>query len=431
MNAAGIFRYYSRDDVQQALLRVSEKREVVGVFKDGGFSARPNTLVFPQDIIAQVRGGAVAFHGSLERWTNPMSVGSENYESGRIGWDLVLDIDCEDTEHGKVAAGVFIAALRKHGVKSVFVKFTGGTGFHIAVPFGAFPAEVDYRKSSEQYPGLARKIAQYLRQYVRADMEKALLARWSVEDLAGQAGKPVGSIMTKDGIDPFQVANVDPVLISPRHLFRLPYSLHEKSHLVSVPLRPDELGGFKKEDAAPDKARLDAGFLDRWEEDEAAGLVVEASDWWARQKSRKEAKAARETTLDAPVPLELAPPCIKAIDAGLSDGKKRSVFILVNYLSSLKWGWDRIEEYLINWNQRNKPPLPETYVRGQARWHRNRKKPIPPPNCENPGYYEGIGVCKPDALCGGPARTIKNPMNYAIRKLERGKEAARGQPRRA
>ncbi len=414
-----VYAYYGREDVQEALLKISNGREVVGVFRDGAFSTRPNTLVYPKDITSLVRDGAVSFHGSLERWSNPMSVGSDNYEKGRVGWDLILDMDCEDTEHGKVAVRVFTEALRKHGVKGVSVKFTGGTGFHVGVPFESFPGSVDYRPASAQYPGLARKIVNYLRDFARHSLEKELLKKWTVEELAGQTGKKAGDIMNEEGIDPFRVVEVDPVLISPRHLFRLPYSLHEKSRLVSLPLRPGELEGFKKEDAAPEKVRFIRSFLDGGRPEEAGMLVTEAVDWAARQKSERETRAIRQFSFTKAVPLELAPPCIKNILKGLSDGRKRSLLIMINYMSTLGWKWEQITEELLKWNGRNSPQLREGYITGQIRWHERRGSPKPPPSCMNPGYYESFGVCKPDVLCGGQKKSIKNPVNYAFRKLRK------------
>ena len=423
MNSAGIFRYYEREDVRRQLLKISEGREVAGVYKDGGFSKRPNTLIYPKDISMLVRGGAVAFHGSLEKWENPMAVGTDGYEKGRKGWDLILDLDCNMTEHGKAAAAVLIKALKKHGVSNVSLKFTGGTGFHLGIASGSLPDSVDYRPVKEQYPGLARITAQYLREFVRSDLEKKLLSKWSPEKLSEQAGVELGDLFTEegdDGIDPFRVVDVDPILISPRHLFRLPYSLHETKHLVSLPLDPADLEEFRKEDAAPERVKAERGFLDSYEKDEADMLVTEAVDWHARQQ-KKEQKAARviEQRPDSAVPIELAPPCIRNISKGLADGRKRSVFVLINYLSSLGWGWEEISQYLVEWNQKNRPPLGETYIRGQLRWHSNRGKRIPPANCSNRGYYEDIGVCSPDGICGGEKKTIKNPVNYALRKLRK------------
>jgi len=425
MSPREIFAYYSREDVQKLLLKVSEKREVAGVFKDGGFSSRPNSLVYAQDIIAQIKSGAVAFHGSLERWSNPMSIGGEGYEKGRIGWDLILDIDVENTEHGKVTLLVFIDALKKHGIRNCSVKFTGGTGFHLGVPWECFPRQVDYSRTEELYPGLARNIVQYLREFVRDGLEKALLKKWPAEQLAEQCGKPLGSIMTRDGIDPFQVANVDPILISPRHLFRLPWSLHEKSHLVSMPLAHQDIMDFKREDASPEKLNPKIGFLDRFETEEASMLVMEAADWSARHKMIKEKAARKEMQFTGAVPLELAPPCIKNILSGLSDGRKRSLFVLINFLSSLRWNWDSAEDLLLKWNEKNKPPLADSYIRGQVRWHRNRQKPLPPPNCSSEGYYPAMGVCIPDDICGGKAKTIKNPINYSMRKARKREDLER------
>ncbi len=419
MSFRDVYAYYNREDVQKALLDISRNREVVGVFRDGAFSTRPNTLNYAKDISMLVRDGAVAFHGSLERWSNPMSVGSENYERGRAGWDLILDMDCEKTEHGKVAVKVFMNALRKHGIKSASVKFTGGTGFHVGVPYESFPESVDYEPTSAQYPGLARNIVGYLRDFARHSFEKELLKKWTVEELAEKSGKKAGEIMTDDGIDPFMVVEVDPVLISPRHLFRLPYSLHEKSHLVSLPLRPGEIDDFEKEDSLPGKVRLIRGFLDKAEPDEASLLVTEAVDWAIRNKVEKERKVRREFTFRKAVPLELAPPCIKNILKGLSDGKKRSLLILINYLSSLGWKWEQITEELVKWNEKNNPHLRENYILGQIRWHERRGKPKPPPNCANPGYYESFGVCRPDTVCGGQKKSIKNPVNYAVKRLRK------------
>ena len=417
MSARDVYGYYAREDVQKALIRISEGREVVGVFGDGAFSTRPNVLVYPKDITLLVKSGAVAFHGSLEKWSNPMAVGSQNYERLRTGWDLILDLDCEDTEHGKVAALAFMSALKKHGVKSASVKFTGGTGFHLGLPAAAMPRTVDYKETAAQYPGLARSIALYLREFARKTFEEALLKRWTVEELAAQTGRQVGDIMTPDGIDPYKIVEVDPVLISPRHLFRLPYSLHEKSQLVSLPLGIEEIEGFRKEDASPEKVKAARGFMDGCEEEEASLLVTEAMDWAARMKIGREKKAVREyRTVGKAIPIELAPPCVGNIMKGLSDGKKRSLLIMINYLSSVGWSWDEIRAELFRWNEKNTPPLSETYIRSQTRWHENRKKRMPPPNCRNPGYYESFGVCQPDSVCGGAKKSIKNPVNYALKK---------------
>ena len=67
----------------------------------------------------------------------------------------------------------------------------------------------------------------------------------------------------------------------------------------------------------------------------------------------------------------------------------------------------------MEWNEKNKPPLRETYIRGQLRWHKNRNTSILPPNCDNEAYYKSFGACKPDEVC----RHIKNPVGYPLRLL--------------
>ncbi|MEK6808777.1 MAG: hypothetical protein AABY14_03765, partial [Nanoarchaeota archaeon] len=109
------------------------------------------------------------------------------------------------------------------------------------------------------------------------------------------------------------------------------------------------------------------------------------------------------------------PPCIKLILNGLHDGRKRALFILLNFFSSLNLGHDDIKKILKEWNKKNDPPLPENYMDSQLTYHAHNKKRILPPNCNNNAYYLDIGVCKPDNLCS----KIKNPVSYVIRKIKK------------
>jgi len=53
------------------------------------------------------------------------------------------------------------------------------------------------------------------------------------------------------------------MVVSPRHMIRVPYSLHEKSGLVSLPIRNEDIKRFKKDDATPEKVKPDFDFLPR------------------------------------------------------------------------------------------------------------------------------------------------------------------------
>jgi len=430
MRLGDVVKYYSRDDVQQALVKAARDREVAGVFRNGSFGKRPNALSYPQDVLSMVRQGVMEFHCSVERWTQPMALRQDNYNELRKGWDLMLDIDCDAFEHGRAAALAFCRALERHGIRNFSVKFTGGKGFHIGVPWESMPSEVNYKPSARQYPELARKIAAYLKEYARDDVEKELLRTGSPEKIAEQLKRPLSELVAgaKPGqaIDPYRVIDVDPILISARHLFRMPYSIHKASFLVSLPVKPSELGSFQREMAKPDSVRPVLGFLHAGEKGEADALVAEALDWHAKAMPEESRPAPKLYVPKQAIAKEHFPPCVQNILNGLQDGRKRSLFILTNFLSSAGWKTDAIESMLLEWNEKNMPPLREGYIRTHARWHEARlragQKSLPPPGCKKEGYYESIGICQPDSACGGQAKTIKNPVNYAFRKAGVGRE---------
>jgi len=452
--------YYSRDDVQQAMLAAAKDREVAGTFRNNSFSSRPNTIVYPKDITSMIRQGVLEFHCSLERWTQPMALRQDNYGELRKGWDLVLDIDCKVFGHSKIATEVMIGALKSHDVKGFSLKYTGGRGFHIGIPWESMPREVNYKGTVKQFPGLARTIGDYLREYTKEVLKDELLKSCGNDPkkLAEQAGvdineiaqkrsrsivdpyvfvksrdriSPQKTVVKKDEIDISRIANIRPisdldsVLISPRHLFRMPYSLNKKSFLVSLPLLPKDLGGFSKELAKPGAVKTDLGFLDSGEPGGAEMLVAEAVDW--QTSKRVENKKAGPVSAGSFYVFgrETFPPCISNILGGLKDGKKRSLFILTNFLSSAGWSLEAMENMLVEWNQKNSPPLGDNYIRTHVRWYEGRiragQKKMPPPGCAKDGYYVSIGVCKPDPICGGEKKTIKNPLNYAFKKSDSGR----------
>jgi len=110
---------------------------------------------------------------------------------------------------------------------------------------------------------------------------------------------------------------------------------------------------------------------------------------------------------------------------GLSDGRKRSLFLLLNFLVAMNWEWPDVEKEAIAWNGRNQPPLKDGYVRTQLRWHARQAelgKGKAVALCVAPGKYIAIGVCAPDRLCGGEARTIRSPRNYPLKTVRERKQ---------
>lgn len=416
--------HYKRTDIRDEMIASSNDREVAAKFNEN-FSKRPDILRHSSDILELAKQGATSFHASEELWRNALQLDvlmrRHELDNLRIGWDLVLDIDCGFFDYSKIAADMVVKALKFHGIKSISCKFSGNKGFHIGVPFEAFPEKIRNEETRKLFPEAPKKIALYIREMIKQPLGEAIL-KFENNDfntIIEKTDKKSGDIIYyKDAVrnlnaEPF--LNIDTVLISSRHLFRMPYSLHEKSGLASTPLNPDKVLLFKKEFAVPKNARIsEHRFLDREhvERDEAKQLLIQSMDFSAKQevsnsKSEKEFLAPENA-----LPEELFPPCIKLILNGLEDGKKRALFIMINYFISIGWDYGAIEKKLKEWNPRNKEQLREVYLLGQLRYHKQMQKKILPPNCDNETYMAGIGVCKPDAFCP----KIKNPAQYTTRK---------------
>ncbi|MFB6265882.1 MAG: hypothetical protein ABEI07_02245, partial [Candidatus Nanohaloarchaea archaeon] len=96
--------YYLQEDVTEEMVRISEDREVAPTFPYG-YGSRPDAVNFPGDFRQFVEDGAVAFHGSVERWRNPLLIDEMDADDLRTGWDLIMDIDCDrDLQFAKATA---------------------------------------------------------------------------------------------------------------------------------------------------------------------------------------------------------------------------------------------------------------------------------------------------------------------------------------
>ena len=246
------------------------------------------------------------------------------------------------------------------------------------------------------------------------------------EDIIRYESNEYSDKIAKLNVDKF--LEIDTVLISSRHLYRMPYSLHEKSGLVSLPIDPEKVMEFQKEMAKPDSILTPMfTFLDREVSGESARkLLVQALDFDVKLEEEREVKKEYdELKLTSPIKEDFFPPCMKLLLQGIGDGKKRGVFILMNYLGKIGWGKEEIDAYLRQWNTKNSEPLREVYIKGQMHGFKAGDKL--PPNCSNDAYYKGIGICKPDSFCP----RIKNPVNYTILKWKRHlqeKEEQEGKP---
>jgi hypothetical protein len=504
--------YYKRKDVQKLILEYAKNKEI-GVRFNEDFGKRPDILVYDNDILESAKRGATSFHCSEEIWSNPLNLTSNlrrnELDGLRTGWDLILDIDCPYWNFSKLTAYVFIKALKDHNIDCVTVKFSGGKGFHIAVPFEAFPEKVTGTYVKDIFPEGPRKIAEYLLYYISEnlitiDKDKNIVKFGKIDvkfdkllketektekDLTVvrcekckkkivEKGKDeegffeyicpnceyrmkdvdkkflicpkckrimekysdrksaceCGSNNTRSELNLSSIINFDAILISSRHMYRMPYSLHEKTGLVSVPFDIKHILKFDKSEGEQ-KNFKEGKFLDRNDakNDEALMLFQKAFDYKPEKATKykedmrksfiksKNGITSQNLNIDnSAVPEEFFPPCIKKISKGMEDGKKRALLVLINFLNSCNWEYEKIEEYVLKWNDKNKPDkLRETYIRGQLRYYKQQsqskesKERMMPPNCDNRGYMIDTQFCAPDGLC----KSIKNPVQYAKKRV--------------
>ncbi len=432
LDKGACLRFYKRREIQEAIIAHARNKEIGFRYGDG-FGKRPDLLAYPQEIIELAKQGVTSFHASEECWENPLdlnsSISRKELDKLRTGWDLVLDLDCKLIEYSKIAADLIIKFLKYCGVKDYSCKFSGNKGFHLGIPFEAFPKTIGPLFTKDLFPEAAKEIAFYIKENIKEELGKRILEfeNNNISQIIEKVGLPrekivryeinqYGDKIAKLNADNF--LEIDTVLISSRHLYRMPYSLHEKSGLVSLPIDPERILEFKKELALPDLVLAPLfPFLERNVSGESARrLLVQALDFKAEIKENKnyetEKKAWNENEeikIECPIKEDFFPPCMLSYLKGLGDGKKRAAFCLMNFLGKIGWSKTGIEEYLQKWNQeKNHQPLREVYIKGQMNtFHPGEKLP---PNCSNEAYYTGLGLCQPDALC----RKIKNPVNYTI-----------------
>jgi len=500
--------YYARLDIQNAMFAFCKNRETVANHNNNFFAKRPDTFDYPSDILAQARQGATSFHTSEEIWTNPLDINTnmtrEQYNQIKTGWDLLIDIDSPFLDYGKIAAKLLIEQLEQHGIHNYGIKFSGGKGFHILVPFKAFPKQFKGQATKDQFPDWPRAIAQYLFKKIRESMNREILEMSSREKLIEQgelvsestcpkchqptikkkiykyvcpdircksilesptkkqvamlcpscnakmnriserevdfcqtckintakleATSSFGGIRQTNIQKQFKEEitikstedSVDVVLVSPRHLFRAPYSLHEKSGYASIPITKNQIENFNPADADPLKITKTYSFMPDSIEGEANLLLTQALREAEKDKPKETEKKYEGQGVDLKgltITPNMYPPIIIKILKGIpNDGRKRALSLLLSFFTSLEFPKDYIEETIKDWNKKNYAPLKEGYIKSQIEWSIKNKRL--PPNYDKPIYKE-FGITSP------PAPGIKNPINYTIKKAFQ----AKGKPK--
>ncbi len=404
--------YYSRSDIQKILFEFSKNREVAPSYMMESFGKRPDSFQYTGDILELVKRGATSFHCSQELWQDPLNISTEMNEKKlndlRIGWDFLLDIDSKYLDYSKILAGVIIKIMEFYKVKNFGIKFSGSKGFHIIVPWKAFPKEINKIKTSDKFPEWPRILTMFIMEMCKKDLIKGITETMDEEKYSSvrkyiKGDKELGDFAKK--------VMPDLILVSNRHLFRMPYSLHEKTALASTVILPEELKDFQPKDANPLKIKI-RNFMPNAKEGEATELLREAMDWY----KNKEPEGQRKTEIKdfksiqiSELSDEIFPPAIKKILQGVKDGRKRSLFILINLFRSIGVNRDEFEKRIYEWNEKNSVPLKTGYIKSQLLWS-YRNKIVPPPNYDK-DYYKGIGIIPTEEEL-----RYKNPISYIVKK---------------
>lgn len=435
LSKSDILEYYSRKDVLNEIVRCSLNKEVAGNYNMKGYSRRPDTINYPQEVLDMVNQGITSFHFSEETWNNVYEISSDKSKKQldelRKGWDLILDIDSKYFEVSKVAADLIVKAIKHHDIKSVTCKFSGNNGFHIAVPYEAFPKFIHNKETRLLFPELPRHIAMYINNMIEEKLETEIITKFNLaspnklNEFAEAIGVEVKDLIINNKLNVEKAIKIDTIFLNSRHLCRMGYSFNEKSGLVSIPIECNEILTFDKENARPENIIVRENLFltrDNIKNDEAKSLLLQSMDFYNSNLSQasiitsniKEINEERkydENQFKETIKIlnEAFPPCMNLALAGVNDGRKRALFVLMNFLATAGYSDDEVKKYIYEWNPKNREPLKDSYIKGQLSYLKKVKKV--PFNCSNTIYKE-LDICKPDTLC----QRIKNPIAYATKK---------------
>ncbi len=440
---AKITEHYSRKEIIDALLEAAPNKEVVGSFGGVGYGKRPDFIEYDNDITLQVKKGVTSFHVSEESWSNSMGLvagmDKKKQEALRSGWDLIIDIDSPHWEICKLITHLLVQEIKANGVNNVSVKFSGNKGFHIGVPQESFPKGFE-----KDFPNMPRKIAAYLLEKIHDRATEAVTEMLKKEYGEDAYYNQVEAIFHKpraqmikfnkksgaDELDPLEIIEVDTLLISSRHLYRMTYSVNEKSGMVSIPINPDKILLFQKAIAKiENKVFSRYKFLDRTSSvfGEAHKLFIESIDanidpekffkteieLKLKEEKTKSAAQIEFEAIKEKIPEANFPDAIKKMLEGkISDGKKRALFVLKNFLNCVGWTYAEIEERLEKWNSTHPEPIRDTILKGQLMYLKQaiaKNEKILPPNYDSNNYYADIIGDMPEY------RKAKNPVTLAQR----------------
>ncbi len=361
---------------------------------------------------------------------------------------MILDLDGVSFEYSQIVGKILIDYFYSLGVYNVSTKFSGNKGFHLAIPFEAFSKFNGLSETRLMFPEVAKNIAMYLMIQLRGIISKTILDKeGSIENISKKYDIPMEDLVNKDEeshyFDFMKVIEIDTILITSRHLFRMPYSFNEKSGLISIPVDNKRIMEFSKDEAKPDNVDpqkyKDFEFLNYNEkhgkdgdkllqlieqpDDDAftgdSGTYINSEDLEdkiniIKNKKRESlgkmvlASGAGEVfEIEETIEMKDFPETIKfALDHNFIDGKKRGLFLLLTYLTSINWTFDQIDDVIKTWNKNQEEPLKRNYIQAQMSWFKAQPSKISPPKFSNDNYFKQIGI--PQEIIDKDIKAFKN-----------------------
>lgn len=211
LKTGDVLAYYGleRKDIAQTLFEYGKDRRVVmtndpnvlgGSRGQRGFQTPDDILMLVQKAldgnISGIPKKYPSFHSTIGRYGG---------FAGRAqkGADIVIDIDVKDNYKEAFRNGKKVIQFLDFYNIPYRIKFSGGTGPHIIIPYEAFPEAILEGKFNEIYQKLFHIITS-----------------------RSKAG------------------HIDSSFTSTNHFYRMPYSLNENTGLVSLPIRREQYDDF-------------------------------------------------------------------------------------------------------------------------------------------------------------------------------------------
>ena len=226
-----VLAYYGqeRTDIAEALFKYGADRRVTMTTEPGilgrgggqmGFRSTTEILAMAQQALGDMEGTIPrkypAFHGTLARTA---SVGSFMRKPQR-GADLVFDIDVKSNYKEAFKEGAKILKFLDFYNAPYRVKFSGGSGPHIIIPYEVFPDGLNGGRFERAH----KLLFQIISSRSRAN-------------------------------------HIDGSFSSFGHFYRMPYSLNENTGLVSLPLTREQYDDFTPSMAEVHNVQMDAGWF--------------------------------------------------------------------------------------------------------------------------------------------------------------------------